>query len=179
MKEQLVTPLYNVTIHDFYAVKDGLIESQLYQVLSKMPKGGLHHLHTTAAPHVDVFLELTYEPMTYYNEREGLFKVFQEIKDKEDGFMTCQEMRSFYENPKEYDEILKSQILLTHEESAGLESHDIWAYFQHKFSRIGGLAKYKPYFARLLRANIDACIAQNIFIVELRHTSGCLQDEQK
>lgn len=50
--------------------------TQLYDVLSKMPKGGLHHVHTTAAPHVDVFVELTYEPETYYNEREGLFKVF-------------------------------------------------------------------------------------------------------
>ena len=25
LKEQLVTPLYNVTLHDFYAVKDGLM----------------------------------------------------------------------------------------------------------------------------------------------------------
>ena len=76
LKNSLVTPLYNVTIHDFYAVKDKLMKTQLYELLSKMPKGGLHHVHTTAAPHVDVFIELTYEPETYYNEREGLFKVF-------------------------------------------------------------------------------------------------------
>jgi len=64
--------------------------------------------------------------------------------------------------------------LLTHEEQAGLESHDIWGFFQHKFARIGGLAKYKPFFERLLRAQIKSCIEQNIFIVELRHTTGCL-----
>ena len=89
MKNTLVTPLYNVTLHDFYAVKDDLMKSQLYDVLGKMPKGGLHHVHTTAAPHVDVFLELTYDPLTYYNEREGLFKVFHDHTDKEDGFMQC------------------------------------------------------------------------------------------
>ena len=55
-----------------------------------------------------------------------------------------------------------------------MESHDIWGFFQHKFSRIGGLAKYRPFFERLLRASIGDCIAQNIFIVELRHTTGCL-----
>ena len=53
-----------------------------------MPKGGLHHVHTTAAPHVDVYIELTYDPATYYNEREGLFKVFPDHA-KEDGYEAC------------------------------------------------------------------------------------------
>lgn len=108
MKNSLVTPLYNVTIHDFYEVKDKLMQTQLYQILCKMPKGGLHHVHTTAAPHVDVFIELTYDDVTYYNEREGLFKVFQNPVNKEDGFVQCNEMRSFYADPKEYDDILRS-----------------------------------------------------------------------
>lgn len=99
LKNKLVTPLYNVTIHDFYEVKDKLMQTQLYSVLNKMPKGGLHHVHTTAAPHVDVFIELTYEPETYYNERQGLFKVFQKPESKEDGFVQCVEMRTFFENP--------------------------------------------------------------------------------
>lgn len=89
LKKKMVTPLYNVTIHDFYKVKDALMKSQLYGVLEKMPKGGLHHVHTTAAPPVDVFIELTYEPQTYYNEREGLFKVFINPESKEDGFVQC------------------------------------------------------------------------------------------
>ena len=91
--------------------------------------------------------------------------------------MQCCEMRSFYADPKEYDDILKSQILLTREEQYGLESHDIWGFFQHKFSRIGGLAKYRPFFEKLLRSNIEACIEQNIFLCELRHTTGCLYDK--
>ena len=97
-----------MTIHDFYEVKDKLMQTQLYQILCKMPKGGLHHVHTTAAPHVDVFIELTYDDVTYYNEREGLFKVFQNPVNKEDGFVQCNEMRSFYADPKEYDDILRS-----------------------------------------------------------------------
>lgn len=99
--------MYNVTIHDFYKVKDKLMATQLYSVLEKMPKGGLHHVHTTAAPHVDVFIELTYDPLTYYNERMGLFKVFLNPTMKEDGFVQCIEMRSFFADPKEYDDILR------------------------------------------------------------------------
>lgn len=40
-----------------------------------MPKGGLHHLHTTAAPSVDFYIKLTYNEAVYFNEREKLFKV--------------------------------------------------------------------------------------------------------
>jgi len=40
-----------------------------------MPKGGLHHLHTTAAPSVDFYIQLTYNDAVYFNEREKLFKV--------------------------------------------------------------------------------------------------------
>lgn len=87
LKNQLVTPTYNVTIHDFYKVKESLESHQLYKVLAAMPKGGLHHVHTTAAPHVDIYIELTYEPETYYNERQGLFKVFCGPSKKEDGFV--------------------------------------------------------------------------------------------
>jgi len=48
---------------------------------------------------------------------------------KEDGFVQCVEMRSWYEDPKEYDDLLKNQLLLTREEQFGLESHDIWGFF--------------------------------------------------
>lgn len=40
-----------------------------------MPKGGLHHIHTTAAPSVDFYVNLTYNDAVYYNEREKMFKV--------------------------------------------------------------------------------------------------------
>ena len=40
-----------------------------------MPKGGLHHIHTTAAPAVDFYIQLTYNDSVYFNEREKLFKV--------------------------------------------------------------------------------------------------------
>ena len=122
-----------------------------------MPKGALHHIHTSAAPHVDTYIELTYEKETHYNEREGLFKVFPDMHH-EDGYVPCTVMRNFKADPKAYDDHLRSQILQTREETAGLESHGIWQFFQHKFARVGGLGKYKPFFKRLLRSTIASCI---------------------
>ena len=143
-----------------------------------MPKGALHHLHTTAGPHVETYIKLTYDPLVSYNEREGMFKVMVDGRH-EDGYVQCTQMRSFYKDHEEYDDQLRQAILLIEQETAGLESHDIWKGFQHKFSRVSELGKYKKFFKVLLRATIDACIAQNIFVVELRHTSGCLFDEKR
>ena len=76
LKSKLVNPDFNVVIRDFFANRKKVEESNLYTVLDKMPKGAVHHIHTSAAPPVDVYLELTRDPIVYYNEREKLFKVF-------------------------------------------------------------------------------------------------------
>jgi len=62
-------------IHNYWVHKDKMIASKLYQVLDAMPKGGLLHLHTTAAPSAKFYLDLTHEDCVYYNDREKLFKV--------------------------------------------------------------------------------------------------------
>ena len=41
-----------------------------------MPKGAIHHIHTSAAPPVDVYVSLTHDPIVYYNEREKIFKIY-------------------------------------------------------------------------------------------------------
>ena len=75
-----------------------------------MPKGGLHHVHTSAAPHVDTYIELTYDKATHYNEREGLFKVFPDMKH-EDGYMPTTVIRDFKEDKQAYDDHLRKAIL--------------------------------------------------------------------
>jgi len=51
-------------------------KSKLFEVLFTMPKGSIHHLHTSAAPPIDVYIEMTRNDLVYYNEKDGLFKVF-------------------------------------------------------------------------------------------------------
>ena len=75
-KEELVNPMFNAVIRDFYDNRSKVEGSKLYDVLDKMPKGALHHIHTSAAPPVETYVKLTYDPIVYFNEREGLFKVF-------------------------------------------------------------------------------------------------------
>ena len=76
LKSELVNPTFNVVIRDFWQHKAQVESSKLFEVLNRMPKGAIHHIHTTAAPPVDTYVKLTYNDIVYYNEREKMFKVF-------------------------------------------------------------------------------------------------------
>jgi hypothetical protein len=156
LKGQLATPLHNVVLQDFYQMKPKIEAHELYRVLDCMPKGALHHIHTTASPFVDEYIKLTYDPVVAFNEREGLFKVLLG-KEQLDGYLKCVEVRNFYKNPAEYDELLRRSILLTEEQTNNKESHDIWKAFQPKFARVGDLCKYVKFFKVLLKSTLDAC----------------------
>lgn len=97
LRNQLATPLYNVVLQNFYKVKPEIEAHKLYEVLDLMPKGALHHIHTTASPNVEEYIKLTYDPVVAYNEREGLFKVLLG-KEQLDGYIRCIEVRKFWGN---------------------------------------------------------------------------------
>ena len=88
-------------------------------------------------------------------------------------------MREFAADPAEYDKKLKNAILLVEKEIKEKESHDIWKGFQPKFNLVNDLGKYYKFFKELLRSNLETCISQNVFIVELRHISGMLFDDNR
>ena len=95
------------------------------------------------------------------------------------GYVQCIKMREFHSDPDEFDQYLKDQILLMPHQANDLESHDIWKFFQHKFTKVGELGKYVPFFKKLTKLALKSCIDQNVFIVEYRHISGMLFDDDK
>ena len=128
LKAELANPTFNVVVRDFFDHKKQVENSKLFEALDKMPKGAIHHIHTTAAPPVDTYMKLTYNDIVYYNDREKMFKVFPKHK-KLDGYLQCTKMREFAADKKAYDESLRNAILLVESEIRGKESHDIWKGF--------------------------------------------------
>jgi adenosine deaminase CECR1 len=179
LKSELVNPLFNIVLRDFTENRAQVESSKLFAVLDKMPKGAIHHIHTSAAPPIEVYMSLTYDPMVFYNEREKLFKIFPKATMKEDGYVSCVEMRAYSKDIEAFDNHLKNEILLTKAQTEGKSSHDIWKHFQHKFTKVTELGKYYKFFRTLLKATVDSCTAQNVFVVELRHISGMLFDDNR
>ena len=69
--------------------------------------------------------------------------------------------------------------MLTAAQADDRESHEIWKYFQAKFAKVGELGKFVPFFKNMTKIALQKCIAQNVFLVEYRHISGMLFDEDK
>lgn len=107
----------NRTIHDFFENKKVMETSDLFNILNTMPKGAIHHLHTTAANPIDAYLKLTYDDRVYYNNREKLFKVYPKHEGVLDGYVKCTDLRNFFSSPEEFDEMVKDEILLGPKES--------------------------------------------------------------
>lgn len=170
---------FNLTIHGFYEQKKKIEESRLYKALYHMPKGGIHHLHLTAACPVDFLVKLTYDEIVYFSERENMFKVFPEGVPVETGFIQVNQLRQFHKSVEQFDEELKQKILLTKDDVACQESHQIWDGFQFKFLMTNDLYNYHGFFPKVLREICRSCVAQNIYIIELRHISNFIFDDER
>jgi hypothetical protein len=83
----------NVCIHNFFENKEFIEKSKIFKVLNMMPKGAIHHLHTSAANPIDAFLKLTYDERVYFCSRDRLFKVFPKHIDVDDGYVKCIDLR--------------------------------------------------------------------------------------
>ena len=64
------------TTRNFFENVEYMHGTKVFKVLDAMPKGAIHHIHTTAANPIDAYLKLTYDDRVYFNLRDRLFKVF-------------------------------------------------------------------------------------------------------
>jgi len=144
-----------------------------------MPKGGVHHLHLTAAAHIDFLIELTYEDYVYFSEREKMFKVSKDNPPLESGYIKCNDLRQFRAKSEELDHYFKEKILLTKEDASSQESEEIWDLFQFKFIMTNDLYNYAPFFERIVMKIFETCVEEHIYICELRHIVGFVFDDQR
>jgi len=84
---------YNMTIHNHFEVKERVVQSKLYKVLDQLPKGGVHHIHTTAQFPLATYLKLTHDERVYFSEKDKMFKVFPKADQVEDGYISCKLLR--------------------------------------------------------------------------------------
>jgi hypothetical protein len=70
-REEIANNEYlNRTIHNYFKNKEIMETCELFKILNCMPKGAIHHIHTTAANPIDAYLKVTYDERVYYSERE-------------------------------------------------------------------------------------------------------------
>jgi len=154
----------------FYQSQKHIEQTGLFQLLRKMPKGGLLHLHPAASGdlHWVVNRALT-EPDCYVfwdedsdEHIKGELKFFRE-NDVKTGFKSISKLSQ--QIPQFTDSLYD---LLTFDQGMIKDSVNIWGAFEGHFTQLGGFFYYQPVFRDYLTAVFDTLIADGVQHVELR-----------
>ena len=89
MRDEIASKDYSCTINEFSEMYEKIADSKLHKALNSMPKGGIHHIHSTATIPVESFLDITREDFVYYNDREKLLKCYPNYKDIDPYYVKC------------------------------------------------------------------------------------------
>ena len=137
LREQLLEEDGTIATGFYYEKLDKLLGSKLYECLNVMPKPAVHHIHLTAAAPISYLVSkmCTYD-FVYYSEKDELFKVSKKGCDQE-GYVPVNTLRQYWESSTAFDEHITEKILLS-DGTRTLEHHEIWKYFQPKFSMTFG-----------------------------------------
>ncbi|MDW7690471.1 hypothetical protein R9C00_23070 [Flammeovirgaceae bacterium SG7u.111] len=132
----------------FYQSQEYMLNTKLFGLLEKMPKGGIMHVHSSAMGdfHWIVDKAATQDDCYVFweenNEKyvKGQLQFFKK-KDVPKGFESVKKLAKKHKGFKEelYD-------LLTFDERIDGDSVDIWLEFEHSFQRISGFTRYQPMF---------------------------------
>ncbi|MDW3648668.1 MAG: hypothetical protein R8P61_16495 [Bacteroidia bacterium] len=155
---------------NFYQSKSHIEANPFFDLIHRMPKGGILHLHDLAMTNVEWILDKaihTPEIHVFWEEDNKSF-----LKGKMYAYKQGQAPQGFYP-AKELDQRIpdfkeKLKALLTFDESIEGDSVDIWYEFEAIFERVYGFTYYKPVFAEYFYQGLKDHIEDNIQHIELR-----------
>jgi len=155
---------------NFYQSKDHIEGTELFDILRKMPKGGILHLHLSAMGDATWLIERainTPEMHVYWQEESDDFTKGQlhayHPGQAPTGFFPAADLDARVMN---FRDSLRSFI--TFDEKIDRDSVDIWGNFEDIFQRIDGFVMYKPVWVDHLVHGLNILIGDNIQHAELR-----------
>ena len=154
----------------FYKYKEHIEQTDLYHLLRKMPKGGVHHLHSSGAIDFEwLFNKAITLPECHIfwadsNDEhiKGQLNFFKPGKAPS-GYVTARQLHASEKNFKR-----EFHDLLTLTAETLKDSSDVWIDFEAIFQRINSFYYYKPVFKEHLRNLADRLITDGHQHIELR-----------
>lgn len=165
--------------HPFLKSKEHIESTKLYELFQQMPKGGMLHLHASAAVDFDWLIEKaisTPDCYVYWEEDNQRFTKgqlhFYPADAVPQGFFSTRRMARVQ---PDFQEELYDLITLELEE-VEKDTFDVWDEFQIIFQRIGGFYTYRPVFEEYNRRIFEDLLADGIQHVEIRSALRGLYD---
>ncbi len=156
--------------HNFYEWRDHMYQTKLFEILRKMPKGGIHHIHPVTMQNYQWIVEEAVNEENCYvywgedNEKyvKGQLHFYKE-EDAPEGFKKA---KTLHERIPRFKEILLD--ILTFDASSYQEDFKTWQEFEKTFQCVAGFYRYKPMFKKFYLKAIQNMIDDGVFHIELR-----------
>lgn len=163
----------------FYRVKAEIRKTRLYEMLRKMPKGGVLHIHTSSTAPADWIVSMGIrEPGCYVcwpDDHGDAIRGqlgFYRPENVPPGYQAVADV--LRRDPGFADKLLR--LITINSDDDSLTGLEIWTKFNQVFQRTGGLVAYRPVFERYYQAAFESLLADNVTYVELRAGFGSLYD---
>lgn len=183
--------LFNPSRHIF-EILNSIKQSKLFQIIQRMPKGGILHAHDTALCSTDFIVSLTYWPYLWQrtptdnNEiiefkfsRQQPAKVNEQVTINETTTTTntetiwrlVKDVRAKIGSTK-YDEYVRSLFTLFDKNiNPKIQFHDIndvWSRFMSIFIRLGSIVTYAPVWKAYYKHALKEMLGDSVQYLEFR-----------
>ncbi|XP_023942037.2 adenosine deaminase 2-like [Bicyclus anynana] len=164
---------FNFSRH-YFTYKNDIIDSKVYQIIRRMPKGAALHVHSSLILSADRMLELTYLDHLYACFADGDLKLhFSERVPQQPCTFKWQlisELRNNTENIQAFDDNLKSHFTMYSDKEKDYEGdiNYVWKRFEKVVNVIKGLVEYRPAAEKFLYEALKEFYEDNVMYVELR-----------
>nr|ALL27025.1 adenosine deaminase [Phlebotomus perniciosus] len=183
LAEGLENPAGFIPWNHMFDVLNRINSSEIFDILRRMPKGGILHAHDTALCSTDYVISLTYEPNLWQcTDPETGALSFKFSREAPTNTETCQWTSVAAERTKlgeeNYNSGLRSQLSLytTDPINHNRDVDSIWRQFMGIFGVNDGLLSYAPIWKAYYKQFLKEMMEDGVQYLELRGTLPPLYD---
>jgi adenosine deaminase CECR1 len=171
MKQEFLNHYSLDDILDFWALRESVKSSRLFDIVKRMPKGASLHIHGIASVDGEwVYENLVKEPNVYINSNNYHLKV---LKKAEGDYIPIE---VYLESPENVG-LIKQKLQLNKDAAKG-GPNKIWKRFQEMFFVLGNLLNYHTNFKKYMLKSLQEFVNDNVSRVEFRHMLGFVYNDE-
>lgn len=164
---------YNFSKH-FFAYRNDISKSNVYQIIKRMPKGAALHIHASMMLDVDSLLRLTYEDHLYacYGDGDLQLRFADTVPSQSCPFKwnLLSDLRDASDDVTTFDlELRKHLTLYTEDERLwNADINKTWERFNKVYRAIKSLIGYRPVREKYFYESLKKFYEDNVMYIEIR-----------
>lgn len=157
----------------FFQAKNKIQQSEVFEIIKKLPKGCSLHTHMLAGVSVDFIMSNIMSRSNIYGcFINDTFKL-RFLQDKlNDSKCEWKSLEDYRKEDKNFDKWLRTQLTLEVEDPAHVyqSAESVWHDFKKIFTTLYDLISYRPVFELYITELLEELVNDNVMYIELRGT---------